>query len=189
MNNSFFKIIVAVFIVLACLALFPRFLGNSGTVDDDPADKLNIELSAVDKGSVETITIGAKGDEKILSRKDGVWRIGDDEADQVKMDALFEDFLSLKVKEIASRNESNYEKFKVTEEAGIVLKVVSGGKDISYIVGKGGSVAGELYIRKNGMKNVYLVDGGDLSEALNRSAQDWKKKEPKDAEKPEVKQE
>ena len=136
---------------------------------------LSVNLSNFTESSVDKIAIKKGTDEKVLTRKDNVWYIGDGEASADKVGQLFASFSKMKIGEVVSENENNYANFEVNQDAGIQLTISQNGNASLFFVGKAGPAAGEFYIRKDGIKNVYLVTSAGLRELLVGDASQWKK--------------
>lgn len=73
---------------------------------------------------------------------------------------MFKDFADLKIKEMVSNNDrKNWSKFEVSKDSGYQMIITQNGKDNTFLVGKAGSLVNDFYIRKEGIKNVYLANG------------------------------
>lgn len=182
MNNKFLKIIAAVFLVLILITIFPWIKEKISSQQAKQPANLSVNLSGFTKESVNKISIKKGLEEKILSFKDGKWLIGEDEADESKVDQLFSDFSNLKIGEVASQNEANFGKFEVNADTGTQLTITQNGKDSLFFIGKAGAAATDFYMRKDGIKNVYSVSG-TLRDDLAPEAASWKKPEAKEEEK------
>jgi hypothetical protein len=73
---------------------------------------------------------------------------------------------------MVSQNETNQSKFGVDKETAIKLIITRNGQDSIFLVGKAGSVANQFYMRKDGIKNTYLVESA-LREKLLWDAAKW----------------
>jgi hypothetical protein len=174
MDKKFLKIVIAAFIVLAVIALFPWIEGRISSSKKDTQKNISVDLSGFTKDSVDKVVIKKMEEENVLQKKEGKWQIGQDEADEAKIDQLFEDFAEMKVVEAAAQNEANHAKFEVTKETGYQLIISQGGKDTVFYVGKADNGGAGFYIRKEGIKNVYLMEG-HLRDDLALAADKWKK--------------
>lgn len=173
MDKKFLKIIIAIFIVLAAITAFPWIDQKLNGEKKTTTEPLSVNLATFTPTSVNKISIKKGDEEKVLSRKNDVWLIGTEEADQQKVQQLFNDFSQLKIKEVVAQNENNHAKFQVTKENGIQLVLNQNGKDSIFFIGKTDQSAQDFFMRKDGIKNVYLVSGG-LREKLTWAADKWK---------------
>ena len=176
MHNKIIKIVVAVFIVLVIITTFPWLKEKIGKQKNEKPTEISIDLSNFTKESVNKIVIKKGESEKVLNFKDNKWYVGEAEADEEKIAQLFQDFSQIKIKEMVSENENNRANFEVDGNTGIELILSQNGKDSIFFVGKADSVAGGYYMRKDGIKNVYLVSG-NLRDKLTWEEAKWKKEE------------
>jgi len=166
------------FIALAIIAVLPRvgrMLG--GNKNTDGQKKISLNFSDFSESAVGKITIKNSSDEKILSLQEGKWLIGGDEADGQKVADFFSELKSLEIKEMVSQNEANQTKFGVDKEGAIKLILSKNGQDNIFLVGKAGSVPNQFYMRKDGIKNTYLVESA-LRDKLTWDATKWQKTAP-----------
>lgn len=178
MNNKFMKVIAIIFVVLFALVSLPWLKEKISGQKNPDTSNLSVNLSGFSKEKTEKVVIKKGNDEKILNRKNDGWYIGEDKADEEKIDQMFKDFSDLKIKELVSQNEDNHKKFEVTKDDGIQLTISQNGKDSVFFAGKAGMAIEDFYLRKEGIKNVYLVNGG-LREKLTWDAGKWKAEEKK----------
>lgn len=174
MHNKILKIIIAVFVVLAIITTFPWLNEKIGKQKNEKQTEISIDLSSFTKESVNKIVIKKGDSEKVLSFKDNKWYIGEAEADEEKINQLFQDFSQIKIKEMVSENENNRANFEVDQNTGIKLVLSKNGTDSIFFVGKADTAAGGYYMRKDGIKNVYLVSG-NLRDKLTWEEVKWKK--------------
>lgn len=176
MENKFTKIAGVIFLVLIAIVLWPSVQNKMKS--DNPAKPVvsSMDFSPFTKDTVNRIVI-TKGDEqKILELKDGKWMIGSDEADSEKITQLFADFSALKVQDMVSENEENQAKFEVTKDTGYVVTISANGKDSVFFFGKSAQSPNMFYVRKEGIKNVYLVSG-NLRNKIAWTVDAWKKQQ------------
>ncbi len=179
MNNTFFlKVASGVFLVLFVLAITPwigDLLKGKGN-DALSGANVSVNLSSFTENSVDRIAIKNKNKDEIAIELSGSdWKVGSDLADKDKITALFQSFAQLKVSEMVSKNEGNFKKFGVTKEDGIQLTLrEKNGKDQIFYIGNAGDVPQEFFIRKDGIKNAYSVNGS-LRDLLTKDVTYWKK--------------
>lgn len=177
MHNIFLKITTLIFIALAIIIALPWLNGIINSQKTDPLKNANVNLSSFTQETVSKISIKNGADEKILSFSDNKWLIDKDEAAEDKVKQFFQDLASLKVKELASQSEENFEKFEVAKDKNsFQLTLTQGGKDSIFFVGKIGASTNDFHLRKEGFKNTYLVNG-ELRDKLNWEVAKWKKEE------------
>ena len=111
----------------------------------------------------------------VLEKTGGTWKVGSDAADVDKVQSLFQAFAALFPREMVSKNEDNFSRFGVTKETGIRLDIrdTSGASSVFY-VGSTSDIPQEFFLRKDGIKNVYAVQG-TLRDLLTKDASFWKK--------------
>lgn len=178
MSNKFVKFSALILFVLAVLVAFPMISEKMSDGSDKKTVDVSVNMSGFAKENIDKIVIKKGSDERTLNFKVDKWFIGEDEADEDKINQLFKDFADLKVKEMASNNEKNWEKFEVTKDNGFQLTITQDGKDNKFFIGKAGVATSDFYLRRDGIKNVYLVNG-NLREKLVWTADKWKRTEDK----------
>jgi hypothetical protein len=159
MNNKFIKFSALILAALTIFAAFPWLRSKMSNGSDKKTGSVSVDMSGFRKETVNRIIIKKGNDEKILSFKDGKWFIGENETDEEKINQLFKDFADLKIKEMVSNNDENWSKFEVSKDSGYQMIITQNGKDNTFLVGKAGSLVNDFYIRKEGIKNVYLANG------------------------------
>lgn len=174
MGNRFVKISALVFLALVMAAAFPWLREKMSGAKDNEKSGISVNLKGFSKENVGKIILKKEDSEKILSFRENKWLIGDKEADEDKINQLFKDFSDLKIKEMVSEKQENWEKFEVTKDKGFQLIITQKGKDSLFFIGKTGSSADDFYMRKEGIKNVYLVSG-KLRDKLGWEADKWEK--------------
>lgn len=173
MDKRIIKITTLIFSALAVIVAYPWL--HEKLSSPKIATPSSINFSGFTKSTVSKIVIVKGTDEKILSFRENKWFIGDDEADGVKIDQLFQNLASLKTEAMVSENEGNQGKFNVTRDnPDFKLTLTQNNQDNVFLIGKSGVAINDFYIRKEGIKNVYLVNG-ELRNTLNWSADQWKK--------------
>jgi hypothetical protein len=176
MDQKIRNIVAIVFVILLALAAGPWLYRTYGGGDGGGEKKMktSVTLSGFAKGSVGKVTITRSGTDVVLAYRDGKWYVGDDEADETKIDGLFRDFAELKAEAMVAESETSHTKYGVGKDASLRLSIEKDGKDNVFYVGKVGPAAGEFYLRKDGVKNVYLV-AGLLRGTIDQDADKWKK--------------
>lgn len=178
MNNKFLKIIAIIFVVLFALVSLPWLKEKIISQENPNTKNISVNLTGFTKETTEKIAIRKGNDEKVLTRKNDGWYMGEDGVDEEKIDQLFKDFSDMKIKELVSQNEDNHKKFEVTKDEGIQLTISKNDKDNVFFAGKSGMAIEDFYLRKGGIKNVYLVSGS-LRDKLTWDAGKWKGEEKK----------
>ncbi|MFA5961326.1 MAG: DUF4340 domain-containing protein [Parcubacteria group bacterium] len=172
------KILTGVFIVMAVIVALP-FVGRmiNGNKDASAPKNISLNFSDFSESSVGKIVIKNASAEKTLSFQDGKWLIGNDEADAQKVADFFTELKGLKVGEMVSQTETNQAKFGVDSASAIQLIITKNGQDNIFLVGKASSVPNQFYMRKDGIKNTYLVESA-LRDKLTWDATKWQKSAP-----------
>ena len=179
MNTSFLKIASGILVVLfACVAIpwVSSFFSGKASTAPSLGENISVNLSSFTESSVNRVTLQQKDKEALILEKIGdVWKIGSDVADTDKIQSLFQAFATLSPREMVSKNEDNFSKFGVTKEAGIRLDIrdTSGASSVFY-VGSISDIPQEFFLRKDGIKNVYAVQG-TLRDLLTKDTSFWKK--------------
>lgn len=174
MNNKFIKFSAIILAILAVSAVFPLFRDKMNNGSDKKTENVSVNMSGFTKEMVSKVVIKKGNDEKVFSFKDNKWLIGENEANEEKINQLFKDFTDLKIKEMASNNEENWRKFEVTKDSGYQLTITQDGKDNTFFIGKSGPSINDFFIRKEGIKNVYLANG-ELKNKMAWENEKWKK--------------
>lgn len=174
MSNKFIKFNALILLTLVIVAAFPWLRDKMNNESDKKTENVSVNMSGFTKETVNKITIKKGSDEKTLIFNDNKWLIGENEADEDKINQLFQDFADLKIKEMVSNNEENWSKFEVAKDSGYQLTITQNGKGSTFFIGKTGPSVSDFYIRKDGIKNVYLVNG-ELRNKMSWDIEKWKK--------------
>lgn len=180
MNNTFLKVASILFFVLCVLVALPwmkEMLKGKGS-ETLSQENVSVNLANFTENSVDRISMKQKDKDEVVLEKSGEeWKVGSDIADKEKVALLFRSFSTLKIREMVSKNESNFKKFGVTKEDGIrcVLREKNGKEHIFY-VGNAGMIPQEFFLRKDTIKNAYSVSGNARDFFMKDSAY-WKKSE------------
>ncbi|MFZ2188088.1 MAG: DUF4340 domain-containing protein [Candidatus Moraniibacteriota bacterium] len=175
MDNKNIKILAAVFLAMAIILILP-WIGNQFGIgkDKDGPKNISLDFSDFSEKSVEKVVIQNGETKKELSFREGKWLIDGGEADGEKVTGFFSELKKLKVGEMVSQSEANQSKFGVDREAAIKLSITQNGKEAIFLVGKIGATPNQFYMRKDGIKNTYLVESA-LREKLLWDAVKWQK--------------
>lgn len=174
MSNKFIKFSALILLTLVVVAAFPWLRDKMNNESDKKTENVSVDMSGFTKETVNKIVIKKGGEEKTLIFKDNKWFIGENEAGEDKVNQLFQDFTDLKIKEMVSNNENNWSKFEVTKDSGYQMIITQGGKDSVFFIGKSGPSVNDFYIKKERIKNVYMVNG-ELRNKLGWDVEKWKK--------------
>ncbi len=174
MSNKFIKFSALILLTLVVVAAFPWLRDKMNNESDKKTENVSVNMSGFTKETANKIVIKKGGDEKTLIFKDNKWFIGENEADEEKVNQLFQDFADLKIKEMVSNNENNWSKFEVAKDSGYQLTITHDGKDNTFFIGKSGPSVNDFYVRKESIKNVYLASG-ELRNKMGWDVEKWKK--------------
>ncbi|NWG75743.1 MAG: DUF4340 domain-containing protein [Rubrivivax sp.] len=175
MNDKFLKITALIFVILVIIIFLPYLKEFIVLKEHNPLDNVSVKLSQFTQETVTKISIKKGSEERILSFSENKWLIGNEEADVDKVKQFFQDLSDLKIKEMVSQNEENQSKFEVAKDKNsFQLTLWQNGKENVFFVGKSAAAVNDFYIRKDGIKNVYLVNG-ELRNKLSWDANQWKK--------------
>lgn len=179
--NKHTKILIAVFVVLLLIVIFPTLGGkNSNEKTEIKAPSINLEEFSEE--NTQKIIIKQEDGELLLELRNERWMMGEDEVSEKKIVAFFEDIAELEIRKLASKNQANHQKFNVDQESSISLTLTKKDKTTTFFVGKQGPTSNSFYIRKEKIANVYLVEGS-LRDHLIRESSNWKEeKEENDKE-------
>ena len=174
MDNKNIKILIGVFIIMAFIVAMPwlsRQIGSSES-NDGPKNS-SLDFSNFSEKAVEKIVIKNGETEQVLIFQEGVWKLGDAEVDEAKLAEFFASLKNLAVKEMVSQNEANQSKFGVDKETSIKLILTQNGQASLFLVGKVGTAPNQFYMRRDGIKNTYLVESA-LRDKLTWDTSKWK---------------
>ncbi len=175
MDNKNIKILAGVFVIMALIVVLPwlsRQIG--GGEGKDGSKNSSLDFSNFSEKAVEKIVIKNGETEQVLISQEGVWKIGDAEVDEAKLSDFFASLKNLAVKEMVSQNEANQTKLGVDKEASIKLILTQNDQASLFLVGKVGTTPNQFYMRRDGIKNTYLVESA-LWDKLTWDANKWKK--------------
>ncbi len=160
---------------LIVVAIIPSvFKKDSSTIKE--LENVSVDISGFSKESVNKVTFGKQDSKKILSVAAGEWFINNEKADQSKVALFFNDIQNAKILEAASKNADNHKKFKVTPEEGTTLVFSEDENEEEFYIGKQGPGFNTFYIRKKGIKNVYLMESA-LFTKLSWIESEWKEEQ------------
>ncbi len=178
MDKKILKTTALIFVGLAMLAIYPWL--NQVLNKPKNLTPKSVDFSGLTKNTVNKIVISKGSEEKVISFRDNHWFIGEEEADEEKIDKFFQGLAKLKIESMVSENENNQEKFKVTRDnPDYKLTLTQNEEEHVFLIGKTQAAMNEFYLRRDGIKNVYLVKG-ELQRILDWSIDEWKKKTDED---------
>jgi hypothetical protein len=175
MDNKNIKILTGVFVVMVLIIALPWLSGQIGNSESNNGSKnSSLDFSSFSEKSVEKIVIKNGETEQTLISQEGTWKLGNEEVDEAKLSDFFASLKKLAVKEMVSQNEANQAKFGVGKETSIKLILTENGQASLFLVGKVGTTPNQFYMRRDGIKNTYLVES-TLRDKLTWDANKWKK--------------
>ena len=177
MNNKTLILLATILLGLIAIAIVPKIFKQNKTAGEE-LKNVSVDLSGYTQETTTKVSLKKADKETILSVQDGEWQVNNEKADQAKISSFFTDLKEAKIKSLASKNDENQKKFQVTPEDGTILIISQNGEDQEFYIGKPGPSYGTFYIRKKGIKNVYLMESG-LSEKLSWDGSQWKPEEEK----------
>ncbi|MEA2007002.1 MAG: DUF4340 domain-containing protein [Patescibacteria group bacterium] len=171
MNQKTLILLVTVLLGFIAIAAVPKLFKQDESKKQ--LNKVSVDMSGFSEETVNKVEFGSSEEKKALNLTTGQWQINGEEADQIKVKLFFDGIQKSEVLKLASKNDENHKKFQVTGDDGVVLKFFTGEKENEFYVGKRGPSFGTFYIRKKGIKNVYLMRGS-FFENLTWVEQEWK---------------
>ena len=184
MNNKTLILLGTILLAFIVIAAAPKMFKRDQAQSKE-LKNVSVDLGDYSRESTSKILIKQGETENTLSFSNGEWLINSEKANQTKIALLFSDLKEGKIQKLASKNEENQSKFQVNPENGITLILTQNGQDEEFYVGKIGPSYGTFYIRKKGIKNVYLVESG-LRSKLSWDATEWKPEEENKSDNAEV---
>ena len=168
------KILAIIFTALLVITVFPWVKERTAPKKDTAGkfETVSVNFSQFTKENTEKIVVQQEDKKIVLSLKDGAWMIDDQDANEEKINALFQNFQSAKVTKEVSKNKDNQTKFEVDGEKSITLTITSNGSESVFFIGKNGPSFDSFYARQKGIVNVYLVSG-NLKNTLSLEEADW----------------
>ena len=157
---------------------------------------LNRNLVNVDTARITAIYLypqAEKGNELVFRKTDKEWRISDGKKDApvepATMKNLLTSILNIRPRQLVAKGKDTWKKFDVTDSLATRLKVMEGNKKtLDLYIGRfkinrsntppqyggyGGGVTGTSYVRGEGQKEVYAVDGF-LAMTFNQGMNAWR---------------
>lgn len=172
------KTLFIVFVVLAAIAFAPK-LKDMLSKDEPAPESKSIDLSVFTPETVQNLTIKTGEETRTLQLKDGNWQINGEVADQNKVGLFFDQLEQVQISKLVSKNQENHANYQITKEEGIVVTFSSDAGSQTFVIGKSGPLPGSFYIRKEGIANVYLMQG-DVRSSLAQAAEQWKEEPPEE---------
>jgi len=172
MNKKTLILLGTILLGLIVIAIVPTFFKKENSTAKE-LKNVSVDISDFSKETVNKVTFGKQDSKKTLSVASGEWFINNEKADQEKVALFFSDIKNAKVLEASAKNTANHKKFEVTPEEGTTLIFSENGKDEEFYIGKQGPGFNTFYIRKKGIKNVYLMESA-LFEKLSWVEAEWK---------------
>lgn len=177
MSNKTLILLATILLGLIAIAAVPKIFKQNKTTGEE-LKNVSVDLSGYTQETTTKVSFKKAEKETVLSVQNGEWQVNNEKADQAKVSSFFADLKEGKIKSLASKNDQNQKKFQVTPEDGTILTISQNGEDQEFYIGKTGPSYGTFYIRKKGIKNVYLMESG-LSEKLSWDSSQWKPEEEK----------
>ncbi|GEM_PF-1090295 len=127
-----------------------------------------------------------------LVKRDGQWIVateGDYPADEEGINEGLDMVKGLPATELISRNPEQRDRFELTDEKGVRVKILSSDSRpiAEFLIGKQGSAYNSYYFRKAGEDNIYLAYE-DLLDTFNREHDTWRDRSIFDFEKEEARE-
>lgn len=168
MNQRTICILLAVFIVLASIAAYPRWISY---LKKPSAGSVEIDFSQFTEDSIEKFSIKKDEDEKVFTKEGGRWLVNEFDASEKEVKSFFDSLAACEEKSLASKNPENHTNFEATEEKGYVLTI----NDQTSIIGRSGPDYNSFYAKKKDSPNVYLLSGS-LRTKLAQDLTAWRDK-------------
>lgn len=167
MKSKTINSLIIIFLILVAVFGAARWFANN-----ESSDLPGLDLSDIDN-KIDKIEIAVGDDELIFLKNGSSWS-----HNKRKAGKEFGDFLKrlkdLKIKEVVSRNESNYLNFGVEEKPGKHLRFFSGDELTHHLIFGNASELVGMYMRIENDKNVYKVSD-DLTYFFGKQSKDWAK--------------
>lgn len=180
MNNKTLILLGAILLGLLVIAIIPTAFKKENSIPEE-LKNVSVDISDFSKETVSKVTFGKQESKKTLSVASGEWFINNEKADQDKVTLFFNDIQNAKVLKASSKNTDNHKKFEVTPEEGITLVFTRDGEEEEFYIGKQGPGFDTFYIRKKGIKNVYLMESA-LFGKLSWIESEWKEEQKQNEE-------
>lgn len=185
MTDKQFRILAAVFVVLAAALLFARWRASQPTGTPPPP----IDLAALKDSGIDKIQITGSEATTTLEKTSGGWTVGGSAVETRAIQSLWAALSGAKFVELVSRNPANQETFGVSGPAARKVVFLAGADkkaelaignpaDQSQMAQPQPGQAQSVYVKVGGSKEVWLVSG-NLAAALPVSADAWRARAPK----------
>lgn len=169
MTSKTLYLLLIVFVILAGAYAVPRIF-------KEEEQSGPVSLAIIQDSTVDEFAIRSSEGSVALVKKDGGWKVGEEEADPAKVASVWPAVKDLTIEGPLTSNPTNHERFEVSENAGTSVVFKKEGKNVeAFIVGRSGGY-NETYFRREGKDDVFRVNQ-DWDSLFSVKAEDWKKKE------------
>lgn len=137
----------------------------------------NFKFENVTENDVNKIEIMKKDETITLTKNNGIWMNGDQNADSTKISSFIQTVNNATLEKTVSQNSANHTKFEVDTENGVTVKFYKGSDKLvtEFIVGQY-ATGGGCYIRKVDGNNVYVMSN-DITSYTGYTQADWQPSE------------
>lgn len=173
MSNKTIFILAGIVLVLV-IVLFGEDLLNSLGINSKEQNRLFPSIAqATNVGGVRIRQ--SDGTQVQLNKTPNGWEVDGFEGSP-DIEVFVENLVSLKTSSVASKSESNFELFEVTEDkAAHVTLIHSNGTEYTILVGKAGTLPNSFYVRRPGELAVYAVSG-TIRGSIMQDTEGWRNK-------------
>lgn len=133
---------------------------------------------SVDTSTIEQVKIRNKDGEVTLKRAGANWKLTqpvDFPANPSYIKTLLEKLAEMRVETFITNKEASYQQYELDDLAAIYVEVGGGGKTEAFYCGKTSDSYSQVFIRREGSKDVLLVSGSPRT-SLTREPTDWRDK-------------
>jgi hypothetical protein len=171
MSDRLLKILGGVLAVLVVAWAVARLVSSGGGAPE-PAP---FELASSSELEIDSVLIASATDTIVL-RAGAPWTVNGYEATAEAGESLGQQLGEARVGRLASRNPANHERLGVTSATGRRFTLYSEGQTkLSIIFGERGGAFEQVFVRREGDDEVYVLQGGLVS-LVNRAVDDWRNK-------------
>lgn len=137
-----------------------------------------VALALIDSLAVDKIEVRTSVSAVVLQKKAVEWYLQEPisyRADQSSVATLLHDCKSLELKNVVSNKPEKHSVFRVDSTGTLVKIFEKGVEKTAFVVGKPTSSYSEMYARRSGSNDVFIVSGAS-PEMFSRPVKDWRDK-------------
>ncbi|MCB0280512.1 MAG: DUF4340 domain-containing protein, partial [Calditrichaeota bacterium] len=159
-------------LIIALLALVVIYFLTQQSSSTTSFDR---DFLSLDSASVSKFQIIKNNSETVVEKINNEWVIDNYKVDKNAINNAINSVTKIEVGRVVTDKAENHDRYEVSADKGVTVKVTAGGKISEFIIGKQGASYQNLFVRKPDQDKVYSTVS-NFKNNLDKVAKDWKDK-------------